>query len=200
MAPIGAGQKAALLEAYTATISLLPLSLQAEFLVVGGTSLLLVGSHRKTADVDFAVSTAALYAFIEAASNDARFSKGAVEDWTYTCQGIAIADLTVPLEFLELNGDFAPNIKVVRPVEGGGYRAGLGELARMKASAYMAREKLQDLEDFVFLLERMEETAEGFEGVELEEQDLENIKATLAECERKYSDILNKLLEKAGHK
>jgi len=200
MAPIGAGQKAALLEAYAATVSLLPPNLQAEFPVVGGTSLLIVGSNRRTEDVDFAVSAAALHAFTEAASNDPRFSEGAVADWTYTCQGTGINDVTVSLEFLQMDGGFAPNIRVVKPVVGGGYRAGLGELARMKANTYMSRGGARDLEDFVFLLEKMEGTAEGFEGVELEEEDLENMEATAADCEGKHSDMLKKLLEKAGHK
>ncbi|MCJ1249906.1 hypothetical protein MMC30_007132 [Trapelia coarctata] len=199
MAPIGKGQKAALLEAYAAAVLLLPSSLRAEFPVIGGTSLLIVGGDRKTEDVDFAVSTAALSAFVEAATNDPRFSEGAVADWTYTCQGEGLADVTVPLEFLQMDGGFAPKIKVVKRVVGGGFRAGLGELAKMKANTYMARDGEQDLEDFGFLLKKMDETAEGFEGVDLEEEDLESMKATATDCGGKHSDLLKKLLEKAGH-
>lgn len=78
--PIGEGQKAALFEAFTAAVSLLPFSLQSEFLVIGGTSLILMGSSRKTEDVDFAVSAAALHAFVQGAHKDSRFSLGADGD------------------------------------------------------------------------------------------------------------------------
>ncbi len=141
------GSKAALLEAYAVTVSLLPSSLRAEFPVIGGASLVILGSKRKTEDVDFAVSPAALFAFEEAACNHSRFSKGAVAEWTYSCQGEGIEEVKVSLEFLQMGGDFAPNIKVVKPV-GEGFRAGMGELVRMKANAYTARGEDKDLEDF----------------------------------------------------
>ena len=97
-----------------------------------------------------------------------------------------------------MGGGFAPNIKVVKPV-GEGFRAGMGELVRMKANAYTARGDDKDLEDFRFLLNKMEETGEGFEGVELEEEDLENMDATAADCGEWYSVLLKELLRKAGH-
>ena len=67
-------------EAYGATVSLLPFSLRAEFLVIGGASLVILGSKRKTEDVDFAITSASLHAFEEAARNDPRFSKGTVAE------------------------------------------------------------------------------------------------------------------------
>ncbi|KAI9801459.1 MAG: hypothetical protein M1833_002691 [Piccolia ochrophora] len=191
---IGSGQKRALLEAYGAAVSLLPSPLRSEFLVVGGTSLLIIGSNRKTEDVDFAVSIAAFAAFEEAASDNPRFSKGSVADWTYTCQGEGIEDVNVPLEFLRMGGGFAPHIKVIKPVgDSGGFRAGLGELARMKANAYMARAQDKDLEDFCFLLDSMDET-EGFEGVQLEDEDFDDMEATAADCGRGYPNHLRDLL------
>ena len=188
-----------LLEAYRAVVSLLPPNLRAEFPVLGGASLLIVGSNRKTIDVDFAVSTRALATFLDAASHDPRFSVGSMADWTYTCQEEAIRDVTVSLEFLEMGGGFAPKINVVKLVEGGGFRAGFGDLAKMKANAYMARDSLTDLQDFRFLLEKMEETAEGFEGVELGEEDLDDLEGTAAACGGRYPNLLKKLLEEAGH-
>ena len=174
MSNIGLGQKAALSEAYTAAVSLLPLSLRAEFLVIGGASLILLGSERKTEDVDFAVSATALNAFEEAATTDPRFSKGAVANWTYSCQGEGIKDIKVPLEFLQMGGGFAPKISIVKPV-GEGFRGSMGELLRMKGNTYMSRGEVNDRKDFCFLLEKMEETEEGFEGVELEEEDASGV-------------------------
>ncbi|KAI9869201.1 MAG: hypothetical protein M1830_005439 [Pleopsidium flavum] len=197
MPAIGPGQKAALSEAYAASVSLLPFSLRGEFLVIGGSSLVILGSKRNTEDVDFAVSAAALFAFEEAAHNDPRFSKGAVAEWTYSCQGEGIKDVKVPLEFLQMGGGFAPSIKVVKPV-GEGFRAGMGELVRMKANTYMARGEDKDLEDFCFLLDKMKETGEGFEGVELEDEDLESMEATAADCGRRHSDLFKELFGKAG--
>ncbi len=198
MPDIGPGQKAALSEAYAATVLLLPSSLRAEFPVIGGASLVILGSKRKTEDVDFAASAAALSAFEEATCNNPRFSKGAVAEWTYSCQGEGIEDVKVSLEFLQMGGGFAPNIKVVKPV-GEGFRAGMGELVRMKSNTYTARGEDKNLENFCFLLDKMEETGEGFEGVELEEEDLESMEATAADCGGWHLDLLKELFKKAGH-
>lgn len=198
MPEIGRGQKAALLEAYTATVSLLPSSLRTEFPIIGGTALIILGSTRISVDVDFAVSATALIAFSIAAANDPRFLKGAVDDWTYICQGEGIHDINVPLEFLQMDGGFVPSIKVVKPA-GEGFRASLGELARMKANAYAARDDVKDRDDFEFLLRKMEETAEGFEGVELQEEDLENIEAAAVDCSSKPVNLLKRLLKESGH-
>lgn len=69
MPEIGPGQKAALLEAYGATVLPLPSSLHAEFSVIDGASLVILVSKRKTGDVDFVVTAAALFAFEEATRN-----------------------------------------------------------------------------------------------------------------------------------
>ena len=170
--------------------------------MIGGTSLLLLGGSRKTEDVDFAVTAAALDAFEEAAHKDPRFAKGNAADWTYSCQGEDIEGIQVPFEFLQMGGGFAPYIKVVK-VAGGGFRASTGELARMKAKAYMSRCDDKDLDDFCFLLDKMEESGEGFEGVELDEEDLDSMAETAADCGRKYSEVLKELLKellgRAGH-
>lgn len=158
---IGRSQKAALLEAYAVTISLLPPPLRAEFLIIGGTSLVMLGSTRNTQDIDFAVSAMALNAFEQAACQDNRFAKGHVADWTYTCQEEGTKDLVVPLEFLQMGGGFAPVIKVVKPADGG-FRPSMGELARMKAYAYMARSEESDLEDLRFLLSKSGRQARNF--------------------------------------
>jgi hypothetical protein len=98
------GQKAAILKAYGATVSLLPSSLRAEFLVIGGTSLVILGSKGQTEVVDFAITSAALYAFEEATRNDPRFFNGTVAEWTYSCQAEGIEDVKVSLEFLQMVG------------------------------------------------------------------------------------------------
>ena len=145
-------------------MSILPRSLRPNFPVVRGASLAILGSLRKTEDADFAVFAAALASLEEAPSKDVRFAKGNVANWTYTCHGQGIRDIKVPLEFLEMGGGFNPKIKVVKSV-GQGFRAGIGELAKMKANTYEARAEDKDVEDLVFLLDKMAQTGEGFEGV-----------------------------------
>jgi len=56
MPDIGPGQKVARSEAYATTFLLLSFSLRAEFLVIDSASLVILGSKRKTEDVDFAVT------------------------------------------------------------------------------------------------------------------------------------------------
>ena len=56
-----------------------------------------------------------------------------------------------------------PVIRAAREImAGGGMRAGLGELAIMKARTWLVRDKEEDLEDFRFLLMKMEEMRESF--------------------------------------
>ncbi len=82
---------------------------------------------------------------------------------------------------------------------GGGFRAGVGELARMKARAYVGRGEDNDRGDFCFLLEKMVETGEGFEGMEVEGEDLDSMEATAAECGGSFLELLKELLGKAGY-
>jgi len=164
MSDIGPGQKATLLEAFHSAVALLPQNLRRDFILVGGTSLLSLGGTRKTEDVDVAVSAASLHAFYAAALHDPRFKKGAMDDWEYTSS----SGIIVPFEFLLQGGDFAPVIKAAREiVAGGGMRAGLGELAIMKARTWLARDDEKDLRDFKFLLTKMEEMRESFEVLDL---------------------------------
>jgi hypothetical protein len=159
MSIIGAGQKAALLEAFQAAVALLPQDLRNGLILVGGTSLLSIGGTRKTEDVDVAATTSALHAFYAAALHDPRFKKGAIENWEYTSS----SGIIVPFEFLAQGGGFVPVIKAAREiVAGGGMRAGLGELAIMKARTWLARDEKDDLDDFKFLLTKMEEMGESF--------------------------------------
>lgn len=79
-ATIGAGQKAALAEAYVAIISMLPTSLGKEFMGIGGYSLMSLGSNRKTEHIDFAVSANGLNAFEQAAKNDPRLHEGSIDE------------------------------------------------------------------------------------------------------------------------
>lgn len=198
MATIGSGQKAALIETYEAAVSLLPKDLRKQFIVLGGTSLVMLGSSRNTEDVDVAVTGTALDAFQTAAAKDSRFRKGHAEDWTYTCPTGAIKDVTIPLEFLNLGGEFA-EVQAVKP-QGSGFRPSLGELAKLKAKAYMSRGEDSDEQDFRFVLDEMTELAEGFEGVHLEDEDLENLQGAAKECGVKYVKLVKDLLQKAGHK
>ena len=56
-----------------------------------------------------------------------------------------------------------PVIREAREIiPGGGMRAGLGELAIMKARTWLARDEKNDLEDFKFLLTKMGEMEESF--------------------------------------
>lgn len=160
MSVIGASQKAALLEAFCAAVALLPQNLRNDHILVGGASLLSVGGTRKTEDVDVATTTPALHAFYAAALHDPRFKKGAMDTWEYTSSN----GISIPFEFLLQGGGFVPVIKAAREITaGGGMRAGLGELAIMKARTWLARDEVKDLEDFKFLITKMEEMEESFE-------------------------------------
>jgi hypothetical protein len=155
MSVIGAGQKTALLEAFHAAVALLPQTLRNSLVLVGGASLLSLGGNRKTEDVDIAVTAPALHAFYSAAILDARFKKGGMDTWEYASS----SGIIVPIEFLSQGGGFAPVIKAAKEiVAGGGMRAGLGELAIMKARTWLARDDEKYLEDFKFLLTKMHES------------------------------------------
>lgn len=160
MATIGPGQKAALLEAFRSAVTLVPEDLRNGFVLIGGTALISLGHDRITEDVDFAVTAPALHAFFAAATHDSRFSKGSTENWEYTASN----GIIVPYEFLAQGGGFVPIIRGASQViaGGGGLRAGLGELAVMKARAWLARDRPADLQDFRFLLTKMREIGEGF--------------------------------------
>lgn len=148
-----------MLEAFGAAVALLPLNLRNGLVLIGGTSLLSVGGNRKTEDVDVAVTAPALHAFYTAALNDPRFKKSPMDTWEYAASN----GITVTFEFLEQGGGFAPTIRAARElIVGGGVRAGLGELALMKAKTWLARGEDRDLTDFKFLLTKMEEMGESF--------------------------------------
>jgi hypothetical protein len=164
MSVIGAGQKTALLEAFHAAVALLPQNLRNGLVLVGGASLLSLGGNRKTEDVDIAVTAPALHAFYAAATLDARFKKGGMDTWEYASS----SSIIVPIEFLSQGGDFVPIIRAAKEiVAGGGVRAGLGELAIMKARTWLARDDEKDLEDFKFLLTKMHKSGEGFGDIVL---------------------------------
>jgi hypothetical protein len=155
-----AGQKAALLEAFCAAVALLPQNLRNGLILVGGASLLSLGGTRKTEDVDIAATAPALHAFYAAALHDPRFKKGAMDTWEYTSS----SGISVPFKFLSQGGGYVPVIRAAREIiaGAGGMRAGLGELAIMKARTWLARDEEKDLEDFKFLLTTMGEMEESF--------------------------------------
>lgn len=62
----------------------------------------------------------------------------------------------------------------------------------------MARNENKDFEACLFLLEEMEKTEEGFQGVNFEEDEMENLDAAAAEGGEKYVQILKELLRKPG--
>lgn len=103
MPHIGQGLKNALLEAFSAAASLLPDAYAEEFVLVGGTALLYLGSTRSTGDVDFLITAQSLNAFEVAARKDSRFSKDSTEQWHYTSRTNGI---TIPFEFLAAGGGF----------------------------------------------------------------------------------------------
>jgi hypothetical protein len=176
-ATIGAGQRAALLEAFSAAAALVPQDLRRSFVLVGGASLLSLGGTRKTGDVDVAVTGPALHAFHAAALNDERFNQLGGESWEYTSSN----EICVPFEFLLQGGDFIPVIEGAREIGAcGEMRAGLGELAIMKAKTWLDRDEDKDLQDFRFLITKMGEMGETFgtlqPGDEEEMGDLETLK------------------------
>jgi hypothetical protein len=129
MARIGTGQTTALFEAFSAAVALLPQKLCNGLILVGGTSLLYLGSDRKTEDVDIAITVPTLHAFHAATFHDPRFKKGQLKIGN-TPQA---SGTIVRFEFLFQGGGFAPIIRAAREiVAGSGMRAGLGELTIMK--------------------------------------------------------------------
>lgn len=201
MSIIGAGQKAALLEAFHSAAALMPENLRQDFVLVGGTSLLSLGGNRKTEDVDIAVTVPSLHAFFAAAANDSRFKKGSMDNWEYT----STDEIIVPFEFLIQGGGFAPVIRAAKEVDsggggGGGVRAGLGELALMKARSWLGRDDDKDLEDFKFLLAKMDEAGVSFGEMLLlpgDEEDMGNVEAlTAAGKAACYEALLHKILHR----
>ncbi|KAI9651424.1 MAG: hypothetical protein M1829_003014 [Trizodia sp. TS-e1964] len=198
MPTIGLGLLAALKEAFASAVDLVPQELRRDFILVGGTSLLYLGSDRATRDVDIAVRPAALHAFDEAASKDPRFHKTPMQTWEYK----ATNDINIEFEFLEQGGEFFRLITAAREIVlGGGMRAGVGELAVSKARTYLCRGEDKDLEDFQFLIRKMRELGESFadvvfyEGDEGEMNDKEALKSVAEESGRAYVDLLQNLLE-----
>jgi hypothetical protein len=195
MSVIGAGHKAALLEAFYAAVALLPHNLRSGFILVGGASLLSLGGTRKTEDVDIAATMPALHAFYAAALYDPRFKKGAMDAWEYTSS----SGIIVPFKFLAQGGGFEPVIRAAREIVAGrGMRAGLGELAIMKARTWLARDGKKDLEDFKFLLTKMGEMGESFgmllpgDGEEM--GDLEALTTTGEDAGGAHEALLLKML------
>jgi len=198
MASIGPGMKAAILETFHSAVSLIPEDLRGGFVLVGGAALLMIGGNRKTEDIDFAVTAPALHAFFEAAANDSRFKKGPSDNWEYQSSN----DLIVPIEFLSQGGGFAPFIRVTNEVgSNGGVRAGLGELALMKAKTWLGRGEEKDLKDFRFLLTKMEKEGENFKDMVLvpasEDEELGDVKVLTTvgkDAGQHYSTLLQNML------
>ncbi|KAI9651712.1 MAG: hypothetical protein M1829_002559 [Trizodia sp. TS-e1964] len=182
MAPIGIGLKVALLEAFTAASELVPANLQSGFILIGGTSLLPRGSS----------------CLFEATCQDSRFSKTAMESWEYQASN----GINISFEFLTQGGGFVP-IRASKDIllGGAGLRAGLGELAIMKARTWLARDKEKDLEDLMFLIAKMHELREGFQGVVLDDGDeekmgdLKALKTAAGDAGGRYEVLLQEALD-----
>lgn len=73
-------------------------------------------------------------------------------------------------------------------------RAGLGELALMKGRSWLGRDEDKDLEDFKFLLRKMDEAGERFGDLLLLPEDVESLtKSGKAACDEA---LLQKILYK----
>ncbi|KAI9773523.1 MAG: hypothetical protein M1839_002059 [Geoglossum umbratile] len=193
---IGPGEKTLLLETFATATSLLPAELREKFVLVGGASMLVLGGDRKTEDVDIVVTAEALHAFEEAAALNPRFRKSVVQSWTYTSTTPEIEGLCATIEFLGMGGGFAPEIRAARPALGG-FRAGLAELILMKAQAQDARDEYRDYVDICFLLDKMEVSEESFQGIAMEDEDLEILKDVVGGLGGRYPALLSSLLQRA---
>lgn len=189
MPPIGQGLKNALLEAFIAAASLLPDAYAKEFVLVGGTALLYLGSTRSTNDVDFVITAQSLNAFEAAAQNDSRFSKDSTEQWHYTSPANGII---IPFEFLAAGGGFVSASKSPQLTSLGGYIPSLEELAVMKANAFNNRSELNDLSDLEFILRKMSDEGKRFENVD--EEDKEIFCEVAQEAGQVVGDMISKLL------
>lgn len=189
-APIGQGLKNALLEAFSAAASLLPDAYAKEFVLVGGTALLYLGSTRATSDVDFLITAQSLNAFEAAAKNDSRFSKDSTEQWHYTSP---VSGITIPFEFLAAGGGFVSASKDPQPTSLGGFIPSLGELAVMKANAFNNRSEPTDLSDLGFILRKMSDGGMQFEN--LNEEDKEALYEVVAQqADQVVGDLISRLL------
>lgn len=80
-------------------------------------------------------------------------------------------------------------------------RAGLGELAIMKARTWLARDDEKDLEDFKFLLTKMHESGEGFGDIVLlpgdgeEMGDMEALATAGEVVGGRYEELLLEMLD-----
>ena len=82
----------------------------------------------------------------------------------------------VPLEFPAQGKDFAPAIRGAKAFgSNGGVRAGLGELALMKAKTWLGRGEDYDMTDFRFLIAKMDEEGENFKDMVLAPGDGEEL-------------------------
>lgn len=195
MSVIGQRQKDALLEAFAVAAALLPLDFRHHFILVGGVSLLSVGGSRMTEELDVATTGPALRTFYHAALFDRRFKEWPMNNWTYTSStGIAI-----PFEFLAQGGEFVPVIRAPKEIfVGGGMRAGLAELALMKARTWLARNDEKDLADFRFLLHKMVEVGERFgklgDGSGEVLGDLDTVRLAVNDAGWNYFEILLQMM------
>ncbi|KAI9807965.1 MAG: hypothetical protein M1825_005272 [Sarcosagium campestre] len=188
MRNIGEGAKAALLETWTAAAQLVPANLKEEFILVGGTSMLVLGGTRATEDVDIAITGRSLDAFEKAALSNAKFKKGNMLDWVYET-----GPLCIKLEFLALGSEFVPKIRMLQPAMNG-YRAGLADLALMKAHAARSRGEIYDLEDLEFILGKMAEGDENFQGFEMDDEDVRLLSQAAEEIGGPCVDLLKTLI------
>jgi hypothetical protein len=93
MPVIGAGQRAALLEAFHTTVTLLPGNLRNGLILVGGTSLLSLGGTSKTEDVDSQLPLPPSTLSTTPPSTILDSKKGPIEDWSYTSSSGIIVSL-----------------------------------------------------------------------------------------------------------
>ncbi|KAK7189431.1 hypothetical protein PSPO01_04434 [Paraphaeosphaeria sporulosa] len=99
MATITSAHLAALREACAAASSLVPPALRPDFVLVGSGVMVHHGSRRRPGDIDVVGTPAALWAFLEGARKDGRFSV-VLDGYDYTLSSSRLALLVMLILFL----------------------------------------------------------------------------------------------------
>ncbi|KAI9682201.1 MAG: hypothetical protein M1817_000255 [Caeruleum heppii] len=192
--PTNPGAKDVLLEAYAAAAALLSPQLRREFVLVGGAAIVALGGDRATEEVEVAVMSSALHDFKKAARRP-DFKEDEYHNWYYIGKTDQTAGIEVRIDFLEMGSDFTPSIIAEQPIVGG-FRAGLGELALMKARAWLSEKKEKDRNDFQLILSKMEMGTETFRDIEIGPDDLEHLRRTARAIGDRTPAVLEALFDR----
>lgn len=141
--------KAAIRECFNTAALSIPLRLSQEFILIGGVATLISGvSERWTTDLDFAAGQEAMDAFLQVVLARQHGFKhdddGSIMFWSSL-------GFFVPVDLLNLGGDFIGSVKAVQEIESG-FVASVPDLMLLRATTIEKRRDSQYLGDFIDLM------------------------------------------------